>query len=115
MVYISFNITTETESLNLKPFLDYYDSFKTFSNLLRDWCSDYVFVEWASHHYKNNKKISLCLSIIEEMDDKMVYCREFKINLRNIREYKKWLSLSQEEVDNLIISMKREEKISEII
>lgn len=115
MVYISFNIVGPNGTLNNSPFLDYYDDFKTFSNLIRSWCDDSTFVEWSNYYHISSKRLKLYVSIIQEIDTEMVYCKEFTLNLCNIREYEKWIGLSWDEIESEIISIKRLEKINKIL
>jgi hypothetical protein len=40
---------------------------------------------------------------------------DVKINCKNIREYKQFLGLSHEEIDQIVLSRKRDDKINSIV
>ena len=66
----------------------------------------------AHDNYIPIGRLCLFLSIDYGYDD---LSWDVKINCKNIREYKQFLGLSHEEIDQIVLSRKRDDKINSIV
>jgi hypothetical protein len=103
------NIGRKGESLNACPFFFRMETFKEFSDMLRR--DAFVLATWASDHWISKYHLYLYIHI-EEDDD---YEWDFHVKCENIREYKPYLKLQKEEMDQIKMENARERKINEII
>lgn len=122
MVYISLNIGYESadigsgRSLNTTPIVFRYDTFKEFSNMIREEIFNIAL--WAHESYVG--KSSLCLYLkIQEDNKEDAECDywewDFNIQCKNIREYKQYLKMTREEMDDLKVSNQRNDKLDDIL
>jgi hypothetical protein len=121
MIDITFNIGYRGElgsgTLNIFPIYFPVESFKEFSNYIRNNA-----FEWSLFaHDENVPKSHLCfyVSIYEKdiksnVDDDWWYWN-FIIHVKNIREFKPILNLTRDEVDEMRLQREREEKLNEIL
>jgi hypothetical protein len=118
MIHLSFNIGYESSfgSGTLTKYPSYYqmEDFKEFSDFLRGTPFDWLL--WA--HESHVPKSSLCFYLTIWEDDKNsdeFWNWEFTIHVSNIREYKPYLKLTREEIEEMKLQKSRENKLDEIL
>jgi len=117
MVYISLNIGYENRALNATPIVFRYDTFKEFSNMIRE--EVFSIALWAHESYVGKSSLCLYVKIQEDNNKEDPECDywewDFNIQCKNIREYKKYLKITRDEMDELKISNQRNDKLDNIL
>jgi len=123
LIHISFNIGYEGPlgSGNLTRFPIYYqmESFKEFSDLIRNHPFDWLL--WAHENHVSKSHMCFFLTIWEDdkfnkhLDDDEYWNWKFTIYAKNIREYKPFLTISRDEIDEMKIQKERENKLEELL
>jgi hypothetical protein len=96
MITIAYNIGYDHEELGGRilstiPQIFITTDIKVFTDFIRE--SVYDLIEWANVHHVPKSTLCLLISIREddEKDEDMYWCWEFKVRLKNVREYKSLL------------------------
>lgn len=114
---ITMNIGYEGEGsgggiLNRFPILYKVDSFKELSDLIRD--NPFEWLLWAHMNYVPKSYQYFWLTIWEEYKGDQ-WQWEFKISVKNIRGYDKYISIPRDQMDEMRIQKERDDKINDIL
>lgn len=97
--------------LNLFPMVYEFENTKEWTNSIREESNMIGFLDWAQTcNVYPISKMKLW-AYIEEDD----WYWEFEINLKNVREFKKYTEMGFEEINSIVESFRREQKINEIL
>ena len=88
------------------------EKFKDFSDMIRR--DAFTLATWASDSHVSKYYLYLYIHVYEDLGDEYNDW-DFAIKCENIREFKPYLKLSHEEMNQLKMENKREEKINQII
>jgi len=113
MLHITFNIGYEGRSLNSHPIYYQIENFKDFSDMLRR--DAFILACWASDNYISKYHLYLYIYIYEDIDSDTYNDWNFSVKCENIREYKPYLNLQREEMEQLKIEISRENKLNKIL
>lgn len=104
------NIAGNNSALNLFPMFFEEESIKDWINDIRSEDNIFALLDWALHYYVPPSQMKLYVHI--EYED---YEWDFKINLNNVREYKKWIGTDQDELQSIIDAWRRDQTLNEIL
>lgn len=118
---ISFNIGYDVPSvasgvLNGFPMLYQFVTIREFTEFIRD--NSLAFADWAIQHNVMKSSIVLYVNITRfyiECDEEWIYESFFRIKCKNIREYIPLLSMGDNEIQSLLKSKSRDEKINDVL
>lgn len=104
------NIAGNNSALNLFPMFFEEESIKDWINDIRSEDNIFALLDWALHYYIPPSQMKLYVHI--EYDDNEW---NFKINLNNVREYKKWIGKDHNELQSIIDAWRRDQALNEIL
>lgn len=112
---VTINIGYEGEGsgsgiLNRYPILYKVDNFKEISNLIRD--NPFEWLMWTHMNYVPKSYQYFWITIWEDGDE---WQWEFKISVRNIRGYDKYISIPRDQIEEMRIQKERDDKINDIL
>ena len=119
LTHISFNIgfegTLGSGTFTKYPIYYQMESFKEFSDFIRNQPFDWLL--WAHENHVSKSHMCFHLTIWEQDKNNTdeYWSWNFKIRVKNIREYQPFLKLSREEVDEMKIQKERENKLNELL
>lgn len=119
LIHVSFNIgyegTLGCGILNKFPVYYEMDSFKEFSDFIRKHPFEWLL--WAHEHHVSKSYMCFHLTIWEQdkNNPEEYWSWEFTIHVKNIREYKPFLNMTRDEVDEMKIQKERENKLNELL
>ena len=106
----ALNIAGNNSALNLFPMFFEEETIKDWINYIRSEDNIFAFLDWALHYYVPPSQMKLYVHI--ENED---YEWDFKINLNNVREYKKWIGTDKDELQSIIDAWRRDQALNEIL
>lgn len=115
-IIVSYNIGHEGSSSNiltLFPTVWEAQTHKEWIKAIRE--NPVSFLEWGHVNYIPLKSLIFYFSVYEVVDNDHFLQWEFKVPVKNIREYKKYLKLSKEEFEQEIFIHKRNSKIKQLL
>ena len=108
-IFVSFNVGN-THPLNRFPMAFEFESPRSFTDFIRQEDSMLSLLVWSFANGFSAKRMKIWARI--ETDDKFW---EFDIQLKNVREWKKYLEMDGEEIGALLEAHERDGKIESII
>lgn len=106
----AINIAGNNSPLNLFPMLFEHETIRDWSNEIRSEDNIFALLDWALAYYITPSQLKLYVLITK---DDMEW--EYKINLSNVREYKKWIGTDTDELQSIIDAWRRDQKLDEIL
>lgn len=106
----AINIAGNNGALNLFPMFFEHETIKDWINDIRSENNIYALLDWALYSYIPPSQMKLYVHI--EKDD---IEWEYKINLNNVREYKKWIGTDLDELQSIIDAWRRDQALNEIL
>lgn len=104
------NIAGNNGALNLFPMFFEEETVRNWINDIRSEDNIFALLDWALAYYIAPSQLKLYVLITK--DD--MEC-EYKINLSNVREYKKWIGTDTDELQSIIDAWRRDQKLDEIL
>jgi hypothetical protein len=116
-IIVSYNIGYQPSSgggvLNGFPTIWYAQNHSEWIKAIRENPID--FLEWAYANSVSLKSLVFYFSVYEEVDNDHFFQWEFKVSVKNIREYKEYLGLSTEEFEQTLFIHKRNSKLEQLL
>ena len=109
MIIVSMNIAG-TRVLNNFPILFEFENVREWTDFIREDGSMLAFLDWSHTSSVSVQNMRLFIRI----DEGDLYW-EFIINLKNVREFKKYLTIDWKEKESIVEAWRREKKINDII
>jgi hypothetical protein len=114
MVCASFNIVSGIGTiLTTYPNMWVFNSIREFTNNIRYNCLSIAY--FSSNLCYDVSNIKLYVNLYEELNNDYYYDRTFIINCKNIREYKNYIGMCNEEIHNEYLKEKRNQKLNFIL
>lgn len=114
MLSVSFNICSDCNTvLNLTPNLWVIEDIRVFTDAIRE--NVLRIAHHGAHHNFSIKGIQLRVTVYEDLNKETYYEGDFVIKCKNIREYKKYLEMSNEDIINEYDALIRDGKIDDIL
>jgi hypothetical protein len=110
MIVVSLNLGGRGP-VNKFPIIFDFENIREWTDLIRKEESMFAFLDWAescSIHPLSSMNLWI------RVDENDLYW-EFEIKLKNIREFKKYLSMDYEEIIPIVESFRREQKINDVL
>lgn len=107
------NIVGSGRPINTYPFYYQMDNFREFSKIIRR--DAFTLALWASENWISKYHLYIYIHVQEDMDEDNCWEWDFAIKCENIREYKPYLNLQQEEMERLKVERDRNAKINDIL
>lgn len=110
MIKVSLNLGSNGP-LNLFPMVYEFENVREWTDSIREESNMIGFLDWAltCNVYPISKmKI---WAYIEEGD----WFWEFEVNLKNVKEFKKYTEMEFKEINSIVEAFRREQKINEIL
>ena len=104
------NIAGNNSALNLFPMFFEEETIKDWINDIRSEDNIFALLDWALHYYIPPSQMKLYVHI--EYED---FEWDFKINLNNVREYKKWIGTDHDELQSIVDAWRRDQALNEIL
>ena len=118
MIIISMNILSGTvgvsEVLNVNPMTWYMKNFSDFKKLITSDVNILSILNWGVQYGANKARLGLALNIIRPDNEEDFWENEFIINVSNIKSFKKYLSVEDSEIETMLLSAEREEKLNNL-
>ena len=97
--------------LNLFPMVYEFENAREWTDSIREESNMLGFLDWAQTcNVYPISKMKLW-AYIEDED----WFWEFEVNLKNVREFKKYTEMGFEEINSIVEAFRREQKINEIL
>lgn len=110
MYKFAVNIAGNNGPLNLFPMFFEEETVRNWTNDIRSESNIFALLDWSLHYSIPPSQMKLYVHI--EYDD---FEYDFKINLNNVREYKKWIGTDLDELQRLVDAWQRDLKLNEIL
>lgn len=104
------NIAGNNSALNLFPMFFEEETVRNWINDIRSEDNIFALLDWALHYYIAPSQMKLYVHIEYEDNE-----WDFKINLNNVREYKKWIGTDHDELQSIIDAWRRDQTLNEIL
>ena len=91
------------------------ENFKEFSDFIREHPFEWLLWAHENHVSKSHMCFYVTIWELDKKNDDEYWSWNFTIHVNNIREYKPYLKISREEVDEMKIQRSRENKLEEIL
>lgn len=112
MILVSVNIGSSSKGpVNKFPIVFEFENIREWTNLIRKEESMLHFLDW----YESCSILPIKNMVMWVRVDEDDLYWEFEIKLKNIREFKKYLSMTHEDIIPLLESFRRELKINDIL
>jgi len=114
MLSVSFNIVSGNGSvLTNTPQLWVLNNVREFTDAIRN--NTLRIANYAARLAYNVKGLELNVMIYLDINEEEYYERVFTIKCENIRDYKKYITMTHEDIENEMIKEERELKIKNIL
>lgn len=114
MTSVSFNIVSGSGSvLSDMPTLWVLGNIREFTDAVRYNCL--TIAKYAAEYSYTVKSIKLHVNIYEDLNEEEYHSRMFIINCKNIREYKKYIKMTLEDLKKESLKEERQLKINSIL
>lgn len=114
MTSVSFNIVSGSGSvLSYIPTLWVLNNIREFTDAVRYNCL--TIAKFASECSYTVKSIKLHVNIYIDINDEEYHSKTFIINCKNIREYKKYVNMTLEDLEKESLKEERQLKINSIL
>jgi len=118
MIIISLNILSRTvgirDVLNVHPMTWYMKDFSDFKKFISSEVNTLSILNWGVQYGANKARLGLALNIIRPDNEEDFWENEFVVNISNIKSFKKFLSVEDSEIENLLKSAERDEKLNNL-
>lgn len=116
-IIVSYNIGYQTQSsggiLTGFPTIWEAQNHREWIKAIRENPID--FLEWAHANSAPLKSLIFYFSVYEEVDSDHFFQWEFKVSVKNIREYREYLVLSKEEFEQTLFIHRRNSKLEQLL
>lgn len=114
---IALNIGYETPAgggiLTAPPEVYFFNDFKEFKDMIKN--SFIELVELSKERHVPTSSMVLFVTICEDVSDEDYFEWEFKIMMKNVKGYDKFIGLSQEELEKEKLKYQRDRKLRQLI
>ena len=111
MIRVALNLGGSNGPLNHFPMLFEFENIREWTDSIREESNMLSFLDWAvAYGVFPIRKMKLWAYI--EHDE---WSWEFEVNLKNVREFKKYMDMDWEEIVSIVEAYRREKKIDEIL
>ena len=111
MIRVALNLGGSNGPLNHFPMLFEFENIRGWTDSIREESNMLSFLDWAvAYGVFPIRKMKLWAYI--EHDDRYW---EFEVNLKNVREFKKYMDMDWGDIVSIVEAYRREKKIDEIL
>ena len=111
MIRVALNLGGSNGPLNHFPMLFEFENIREWTDSIREESNMLSFLDWAvAYGVFPIRKMKLWAYI---ENDAQYW--EFEVNLKNVREFKKYMDMDWEEIVSIVEAYRREKKIDEIL
>jgi len=110
MIKVALNLGSNGP-LNLFPIVYEFENAKEWTDSIREESNMLGFLDWAQTCSVYPISKMKLWAYIEEDD----WYWRFEVNLKNVREFKKYAEMSWQEIDSIVEAYRRDNKIDEIL
>ena len=111
MIRVALNLGGSNGPLNHFPMLFEFENIREWTDSIREESNMLSFLDWAVAYgvFPISK-----MRIWAYIENDAQYW-EFEVNLKNVREFKKYMDMDWEEIVSIVEAYRREKKIDEIL